>query len=192
VAGLSSLRTVILVIGTLLMLVAAYLAGTWLSGYEGTSYSGSRGAFLVAGAPGLALMVYVLLLALNVVWKVRVDGTRLRGIGVAGPTAIDLAELTSVREQSSRQGMSLELRDGRRAVRSSVKSLQQGGVLGPLADAVRHRQAQGGIAVSRGAAALLRVPQSDGAVRGGGRATLFAIAVVILFIAAVIVGLSVG
>src|SRR3954451_1659985 len=151
-----TLRTVVLVIAIALMVVAAYFAGVRLSGEDDSeSRAALRGAVIVAGAPAIVLLVFVILVAYNVTWRVRIEDNRLIGVGLLGPVAVDLESLVGVRDSTSRQGQSLALRDDQLSMTVSVKTLREHQALDQVAAAVRWRQEHGGVTLSRGAAGIL-------------------------------------
>jgi hypothetical protein len=188
-----TLRAVVLVVASILLVVAAYFAGLRLAGEDSTSRAVTRGAFLAAGAPALVLLVFVILLAFNMAWRPRIVGSRLVGTGVLGPVGVDLDSLAGVKDTSSRQGQYLALRDDERSMTVSLKSLAQHRVLDQIAAAVRRGQEQGRVTVTRGAAGILRVPVSSGSgARPAPAQLVVTLTAVVLFFAAFIVGLSVG
>ena len=185
-----TLRTVVLVIATILMVVAAYFAGVQLADDDSTR-GAFKAAFIVAGAPGLILMVFILFVLLNVAWRVRMDGTRLIGVGVIGPVGVDLAELNRVKDTTSRQGPYLALRDDQLSMMVSYKTLSERRVVDQVVEAAARQQARGAVTVSRGAAALLRLPVSTAAGARTAPAQGLAITgVVVLFFVGMIVGLT--
>src|SRR3954452_9926255 len=171
------------------MAVAAYFAGVRLSGEDGSeSRSAIRGAVIVAAAPALVLLVFVILLAYNVAWRVRIEDNRLIGVGVLGPVAVDLESLAGVKDSTSRQGQSLALRDDQQTMMVSLKTLRQHQALEQVAAAVRWRQDNGGVTLSRGAAGILRVPVSTGTGPRPPRTQLIVtLGAVLVFFAALIV-----
>jgi hypothetical protein len=192
-AANKTVRVVVLVIASALMAVAAFFAGMQLSDDDSTSRAGSRGAFLVASAPALVIMVFIILFAFNVAWRPRIVGTHLVGTGVLGPVGVNLESLSRVRDMSARQGPYLALRDDQLSMTLSLKTLAQHRVLDEIASAVRRRQEQGQVTLTRGAAGILRLPPSSGTgARPAPTQVVVTLAVVVLFFAAFIVGLSAG
>jgi hypothetical protein len=190
------LRAVALVVITALMVIAAAYAGIQLAGpeYESASRSQSRGAFLVAGAPALVLLVLAILLLFNMVWKPRLQGTALMGVGIAGPCGVDLDGLTAVKGSSARQGNYLTLRDGAQWVTVGLNGLSKQGLLNDVGAALRRGQDEGRYVLPAQVAGWFRIPAVRGAKSGSRPPGLLlpSLVVVALFFAGFILGLSIA